>query len=112
MRWEKCVFSSSEFILTKRIGYRKYTGGTIIPESIIELRLTGEFVCTDQHRSKHSCDLFFWCIDRVHIHLIVPIVGSQFNEICLSPYDILDLILVQYTPESIKRFSSLLAEFR
>jgi hypothetical protein len=54
--------------------------------------------------------LLFWCIDRIHVDLIMTIVRSEFDDILLTRDDILDLILVQDSLESIKRLSSLLTQ--
>ena len=102
MSWEYCIHSSLELIVTKCICMHEDTRSAIIPKCIIELRLTGKFICTDNHRAEQCLCLFFWGIYGVHIDLILPVICSELDNIILTCYNILDLELIKYSFKSIK----------
>lgn len=104
------MLSSIDLLLSECIGMGKYAGCTIVPESIVELWFMRQLICTYHHRAEESLYLFFRCIDRIHIDLVLAIVGAEFDNIGFACDYILYLELVEDSLEGIERLSSLLAK--
>lgn len=81
---------------------RKNTRCTIVPQGIVELWFTTEFVCSDKHRSKEGLDFLLWSIDWIHIDLVLTIVGSEFDDIIFFGDNIDEFILIEHSPKSIE----------
>lgn len=88
----------------------KDTCGTVIPDSIIEFWFTRELVSSYEHRAEKKLNLLFLNRYRIHIYLILSIIRSEFYDIILCCYNICKFILIQYSSQSTKRFSSFLAD--
>lgn len=108
---EDGVHSPRNLIFSQCIGMHEDAGGTVIPEGIIKFRFTIEFVCSYKHRSEECLYIFRGGFNRIHIHLVLSVVGSEFYDIFFTCYDILDLILIQDSSEGIKILSSFFSEF-
>ncbi len=108
---EQRFYSPWYFLFTESIGMKEYACRTVIPEGIIKFWFTGKFISPYKHSTKKCWYFLFWCINRIHIHLIFSIVSTQLYKIIFTPYYIHHLKLIENTIERTKWFTLLFPYF-